>query len=139
MSMIVGMLFLLDPAAILSLALTGGAFLAMWAAFPWFYRFRLRRLTDGMFREGANPNVIGPRRVSLLGEYLIYATPMSQTITRWAGIERVIGEKDAIYILLSNTTAIPVPRNAFASVEQFEQFAKAATDFHANAKLSPIA
>jgi hypothetical protein len=60
-------------------------------------------------------------------------------ITRWAGIERVVCEPDAIYILLSGISALPVPRRAFATDEQFRQFARIAADLHAANKPAVVA
>jgi hypothetical protein len=139
MILIGSILIFFDPSAVASHVVMGAVFAGLFAAYPWFYRLRVRRMCEGMFREGANSNVIGPRRVTLLPEYLVYSTPMSQTITRWAGMERVLQEKEVIYLLLANVTAIPVPRRAFATDDQFQQFAKAAAEFHAAAKPAAIA
>jgi hypothetical protein len=130
MATIQGLLILFDPAAIVSHVATIVGMLAILAIYPWFYRRRLISLARGMYREGASPNLVGRRRLTLSRDYLIFSTPLAQTITRWAGIERVIREKDVIYFLLSNISAIPVPRRAFATDQQFQQFAQAGADYH---------
>jgi hypothetical protein len=132
MATIQGVLLLFEPTAIAAHAMTMVGMVAILAIYPWFYRFRLTNLARGMYREGASPNLVGRRRLTLSKDYLIFSTPLAQTITRWAGIERVIREKDVIYFLLSNISAIPVPLRAFANEEQFQKFAQAGREYHSS-------
>lgn len=115
------------------LAATGVVFgLFTMGGWPFMYRWRVQRLVHRLY-SGSRVNVVGPRRVILSPEFVAYSSPMSQTVTRWAGIEGIIAEPQALYILVSAISAIPVPRRAFANDADFERFVAAARDFHGRA------
>jgi YcxB-like protein len=116
------------------LAATGVAFgLLTVGGWPFFYRWRIHRLIHRLYAEGQNYNVVGPRRLVLSPEFLTYSSPISQTVTRWIGVERIVAEPQALYIMVSAISAIPVPRRAFANDADFDRFVAAAHEFHSRA------
>ena len=100
---------------------------------PLLHRWRVKRLVHRLHAGSRNPNVVGPRRVVLSPEFVTYSSAMSQTVVRWAGIEAIITEPQALYILVSAVSAVPVPRRAFATEADFERFVAAAREFHERA------
>ena len=98
---------------------------------PAIFHWRAGKMIRNIFREGKNLAILGPRRLTLTPQYLMHASPVVQTVTRWIGIERIVVDPNAIYILQSSTSAFIVPRRAFADEAQFRQFADKATEFHA--------
>jgi hypothetical protein len=104
------------------------------ALFPWIFRFMRQRVVRIMLKESANANVIGRRRLTLSPEYVVYSTPLSQTITRWAAVESISCEPKAIYLRLAQIQAIVVPRHAFGDESQYLKFAQAAMDFQTRAR-----
>jgi YcxB-like protein len=116
------------------LAAVGGTFgLFAVGGWPFIHRWRVKRLVHRLYSGSQNPNVVGPRRVVLSPEFVTYSSAMSQTVVRWAGIEAIIAEPQALYILVSAVSAVPVPRRAFATEADFERFVAAARDFHGRA------
>jgi hypothetical protein len=100
------------------------------------YRTGIRRLHTRLYREGANRTLVGPRRLTLTPEFVDYATPLSQSMTRWLGVEKVEVTDQALYIYLSSFSGISVPRRAFVSTEEFEQFANRAKELQTAAQRS---
>ena len=103
----------------------------MGALWPAIFRWRAGAMIRNVFREGKNLSVLGARRLTLTPQYILYSSPLMQVVTRWVGIERVVVEPDAIYIMSSATSAFIVPRRALADEAQFRRFAETATQFHA--------
>jgi hypothetical protein len=131
LTVILPQLFMPGPSGWVNTAITAPIAVALWLSFPWFYRFKGSRNVRGLVREGAELNVVGRRRLSLSPEFIVYSTPLSQTVSRWQAIERIAWNRDALYIMLASNSALSVPRRAFASEVQFQQFVERATEFHA--------
>jgi len=112
--------------------LFGSMMLAVMAVvWPAIFRWRAGAMIRNVFREGKNLSVLGARRLTLTPQYVMYSSPITQAVTRWLGIERILVEPDAIYIMSSSTSAFIVPRRALADEAQFQRFAETATQFHA--------
>ena len=108
--------------------------LMLWLAYPIYYRWKVSRLARAMYSEGVS-NLVGRRRLSLSADYVVFSSPLSQSIIRWAGIEQVVVQREATYLLLSKISAIVVPRRAFATDEQFNAFAQLAEGLHRDRSL----
>jgi hypothetical protein len=70
----------------------------------------------------------------LTPEFVDYATPLSQSMTRWLGVEKVEATDQALYLYLSSFSGITVPRRAFVSTDEFERFANRAKELLAAAQ-----
>ena len=106
-------------------AMTAIAYFRLRGRMQWSTRLLLR----GMYQEGRDLNVFGPRQVALTPDYLLYSAPLSQSTWRWQGIERVVRDGDYLFIQASSVAAIIVPRRAFVDEAAFARFILAATEF----------
>ena len=103
--------------------LLGGAFLiAIWGYRMFASRYVIRRTLQKAYADGKNLSVVGPRRIKITPEFLIYSAPLSQSVHRWAGIEKVRADRDGIYIFISSLSAFVLPRRAFNSEQHFREF-----------------
>jgi hypothetical protein len=110
-------------------------FLVLAVLFPFFFRWRIRQQITRMYREGSSLNLVGPRKLTLTPEYLVYASPISQTTMRWVGVDEIVRTPSELFVKLSSIQAIVVPRRAFGSDTQFAQFCQAAEDYRKSAKM----
>lgn len=129
-ALVIAGVFLMDGRPIrhhmVFLGMLFGFFVLVWFLYPVVYRRRLQSAVTQMYSEGRNRAFDEPRRITLSSEFLTYATPLSQSVTRWAAIERVATTDEHIFIYLSSVAAITVPRSAFSSPEDFAAFASRA-------------
>gem|GEM_PF-3080430 len=102
--------------------------LIVWFLYPALHRRRLKQAVTQMYSEGRNRLFEGPRRLTLSPSYLVYSTPMSQSIIRWAAIEKVAASESHLFIYLTSVTAVTVPRGAFASAAEFDTFSSRASE-----------
>lgn len=126
---VVVVLFSMLPNETAGLLATGAVALMFWLAYPAYYRWKVSRLARSIYSVGVS-NLVGRRRLSLSADYVAFSSPLSQTIMRWAGIERIVVQREVIYLLISQISAIIVPRRAFANDEQFDAFARTAEELH---------
>lgn len=108
---------------------SGPLLLALWAYRILGRRYLIRRNLQRAFAGGKNLSVFGPRRITITPEFLMYAAPLSQSVHRWAGVEKVRADKDGIYIFVSSLSAFVLPRRAFNSEQHFREFAQAAEKY----------
>ena len=101
--------------------------------FPWAYRRKLRKIVDGMVSEGQNRGLLTRRRVTISLESVTESSEHSQTSTAWRAVERVVIADENAYIYTSALAAIIVPRRAFASSSEFEEFVRIAKANHEKA------
>jgi hypothetical protein len=113
--------------------------LILWSFVPLLRRGQVKRIIRRMYVEGHNYNLIGPRRLTISREFLAVASPWSHSLTRWAGIAEIRREPEAVYFCIASSTAVIAPRRAFATDEQFRQFAQAAGDFQSQARNLAVA
>ena len=114
----------------LTVCFLGGAFLlAIWAYRVFASRYLLRRALQKAYAGGKNFNVVGPRRIKITPEFLMHSSPLSQSVYRWAGVEKVRGDREGIYIFVSSLAAFVLPRRAFNSEQHFQEFAATAEKY----------
>lgn len=101
--------------------------------FPWAYRRKLRKIVDGMIGEGKNRALFGHRIVTISEDAVTSAGEHSQTATDWRAVEKVVASDEHAYIYTSAMTAIIIPRRAFASVSEFEEFIRTARGYYEKA------
>jgi len=101
--------------------------------FPWLYRRRFRKSIDRMLSEGQNRGLFTRRQTSLSNEGIKVTTEFNQTMIAWRGVERIVHNDDYAFIYISSMSAIVVPRRAFSSSSEFDQFIKTAIDYRNSA------
>src|SRR4051812_35690852 len=92
--------------------------------FPLAYRWKLRRIIAAMVQEGESRTLFTRHRVSISPEGISDATEFSQNSIKWNGVERVIVDGDYAFIYFNALAAIIVPKRAFATAAEFEQFVR---------------
>jgi hypothetical protein len=102
-------------------------------SYPRIQEWQLRTMVERMYGEGRNLLLYGPRRVALTPQFLNNASPHSQSVTRWLGVEKLVVAERALYIYISSVSSIVIPRRAFSSDDHFQTFFHTAQEFHAQA------
>jgi hypothetical protein len=101
--------------------------------FPWAYRRKLRKIVAGMVSEGQNRGLFGRHRVAISEGGITESGEFGQTSTAWRAVERVARNSDYAFVYTNALAAIIIPRRAFAAPTEFEEFVRAASDYHERA------
>jgi hypothetical protein len=104
--------------------------------FPWNYRRKLRKIIAGMVSEGANRGLLGRHRVTISPENVSESGDFVQISTAWRAVEKVVALEEHAYIYLNALAAIIVPRRAFATPGEFDEFVRTASHYHGQAAVS---
>ena len=64
----------------------------------------------------------GPYRLELTSEGVVHVTPRAQTEIEWSAIRNLQETKNLLLIVDDRPRMIPLPRRAFASVDEQQQF-----------------
>lgn len=121
------------PLWFLGLAILG----AWYAAFPRRVERLALRHTARMYAEGRNAGLLGPHRLELEPEWLVERSPLREVRTHWRAVEKVVLEREHIFIYVSGFTAVIVPVRAFASEAQRHALLAAIEERQAAAPASP--
>jgi len=95
--------------------------------FPLAYRWKLRKIIAAMLAEGKSRSLFTRHRVSLSPDGVTDSTEFGQNSAKWGAVERVVGNDDYAFIYTNALAAAIVPRRAFASASDFEEFIKLAS------------
>src|SRR5918996_6444065 len=96
-----------------ALGLVGLGFaFAFWWIFPKRYERGLRDTVAKLYGEGKNLDVLGPTRLELDDEFLAEITPTRSVRTRWAAVEQCVETSDHLFIYVTGSTAIIVPKRS---------------------------
>lgn len=106
-----------------------GLCIALTAGLPHLNRWLVRRSVLKLVNPGRNLNLVGLRRMTISPEFLISASPITQTISRWVGVEKVLVEDDCLFIFVTTVSAFVLPRRAFNSEQHFREYAAAAEKY----------
>jgi len=101
--------------------------------FPWAYRRKLRKIIAGMVSEGQNRGLFSRHRTTISPEGIADSGQFGQSSTAWRAVERVARNGDYAFVYTNALAAIIIPRRAFAAPAEFEEFVRAATDYHEKA------
>ncbi len=112
----------------------GPVFYLVW--YPWAYRRKLKKIVEGMIVEGRNKILFGRQRVVLSPDAIIKSGQYDQTSIAWAAVERVVKDREHLFIYTSALTAFIVPQRAFADSVGFDQFAMTALSHYEHAVAS---
>ncbi|MBX5480808.1 MAG: YcxB family protein [Myxococcaceae bacterium] len=93
------------------LGAVGFAFaLAFWFMFPRRYERGLRETVAKLYAEGKNLDVLGPTTLTLDEEFITETTPTREVRTRWGAVERVVDAPMHVFIYVTGSTALILPR-----------------------------
>lgn len=102
--------------------------------FPWAYRRKVRKMIAGVISEGGNRSLFCRHRVAISPDGISDSGEFGHASTDWRAIERVVQDVDHAFVYTNALAAIIVPRRAFSVPSEFEEFVRAATDFHEKAR-----
>jgi hypothetical protein len=88
---------------------------AFWWMFPRRYERGLRDSVAKLYGEGKNLDVLGPTRLELDEEFLTETTPTRSVRTRWAAVERCVETDDHLFVYVTGSTALIVPKRSLAT------------------------
>ncbi|WP_425614978.1 YcxB family protein [Anatilimnocola sp. NA78] len=74
------------------------------------------------YEKGKNLGLLGLRRITINPEFLIFTSTLCQSAFRWEGIEKVGSDAKGLYVYSTALTAYVIPRHAFASDQQFQDY-----------------
>jgi hypothetical protein len=92
----------------------------------------VRRNLRTHYGKGRNLNLIGVRRLTITPDYVMFASPLCQSVTRWLGMEKVEADAQGIYLYNTSLTAYIIPRRAFNSEQHQAEFHAKAAEYLAN-------
>jgi hypothetical protein len=106
--------------------------------FPWAYRRKVRKIIAGMAGEGHNRALFSHHRVEISPQGIADASDLRQSSTAWRAVERVVKIGDYTFVYVSASSAIIVPRRAFATPTEFEEFVRTTRSYHEKAVAQPL-
>jgi hypothetical protein len=99
------------------------------AVYPAIYRAWLSRVVRGMFSEGSLEPLLGRKEVSITPVEIVETGASRSTTVRWSCVQRIEQAPDVLYVYISATEAIVLPRRAFADEAAFAAFHAAARQY----------
>lgn len=89
----------------------------------WYLRRTLRRaIVELLNEEKPDQGQLGSHKISLTETELVETTHVGQSLTKWAGVDRVEQNDDYIFIYTTPHAAFIVPKRSFDSKHQAESF-----------------
>lgn len=113
-----------------ALVFTSVVGLAFFFAHNWIVQFRA-------YRDGESHGILGEHTITLTPDGLCERTAVNQTTANWRGIYRVVGTPQHIFIFNQPNAAHTIPRRAFASPADAEQFLATAQAYFEAARTDP--
>lgn len=130
--LLVGLIPLLRPAA-RALWAVSAVFIGAACLLPFNFNKAARRIVDKMLSEGQNKGLLGLKEVTLSPAEIGTTGALRSASTRWPAVERIVTTDEALYVYVSALEALIVPRRAFETPQEFEDFAATARRFQAEA------
>jgi hypothetical protein len=103
------------------------------AYFPWAYRRKVRKIVAGMVDEGQNRSLFGLHRMAISPDGIAESGEFGQSSTAWRAVERIARDGDYAFVYINALAAIIIPRRAFPTSTEFEQFVSAAVTYREKA------
>jgi hypothetical protein len=79
-----------------------------------------------LYKEGANPNVATPTRLSITPDGITAVSEIAGGSIRWSGVTKIVTTEDHAFLLLGFANAIVVPKRAFRDESEFDKFVEEA-------------
>ena len=105
----------------LTTAMVGVPVLFGWLLMPIGYRKRLHALWIERYRNELEQQG-GYRHVTCNSNGIVSMSDRAMTVYRWRGVSAIVAAPQAIYVYVSKSSAIIIPRRALGTDENSEQF-----------------
>ena len=102
-------------------------------AVPFNHRKSVRTIVGRMLQEGTNKGLLGLKEITLTPVEICATGALRSSTTRWPAVEKVVTTEEALYVYISAIEAIVIPRRAFGTSAEFEDFAATARRYQAEA------
>ena len=121
---------IVDPSAWIILGLFLGLVGAIsYFSYPARLRRRSRRLVEHIYMEGQNRGLFTRRRMTITPETITDATEISVTTMKWVAVEKIAVDQRHVYFYVSAASAFILPKAAFATEEEFQEFVETAQGY----------
>lgn len=87
-----------------------------------YSKWKLRRITKRMLKEGRNPGFDGECTTTLQADGIHERRPSGINMRTWESVERIVTTPEHLFIYTSAIEAFVIPRRAFASDLEFANF-----------------
>ncbi|MDO8683103.1 MAG: YcxB family protein [Armatimonadota bacterium] len=115
-----------------------GAIIPLWIIiYPRLQRKRIREFAIQSFDKGKNRLVIGEHNLELTEDYLKACFLGYEAKFDWIIVEKIIENKDYLFIHIFADSAIIVPRNRMENPEQFPALVKLTRQYFDQANAQP--
>lgn len=101
-------------------------------AYPWSIRRSINGLGRQVAKEGRNRGLLTAHHFSIDEAGLVDRTSVTETRTSWEGVERVVQTDAHIFIYVSATSAHVIPKSAFATPQQAQEFFELARKYQSS-------
>ena len=108
-----------------SQVIAGGAGLILFLIYPRFARSDIRKRSAKLLREGQAPGSTGRVQLTLLPEGLLSRSRSGESLLRWSATEKLVMDEQHLLLYYAPLLAVIVPRRAFASAADEQQFIEA--------------
>ena len=102
------------------IALLGAAFI--FCLFPQIWRYAIRRQALSMIKVGAYKAFTGNHTLTVAPDGIHSVSPLGESRYHWNAITEVKRSDEQIFLFISETAALPLPRRAFADAAQEAAF-----------------
>lgn len=90
--------------------------------YPKILYHNLRKQTKKFLNEGENKGVLGRHHLSFSEQGIVEKTEYGEDKVTWRTINKIIADKNYIYIYKSSTMAYVIPQNAFMDIHTQRTF-----------------
>ncbi len=89
------------------------------------------------FRDGTFDAYTRPQTVEVSADGVRFTGAAGESLTPWSSIVDIAVDRNTIYFFVTSLTAYIVPRSAFASADEFDEFLRNARELQASAANLP--
>ena len=94
----------------------------MYFIIPTIYKYNTLSNVRGMLKEADNKSILGKRVLEISDKGIIYKNIAGEGSYNWQSIIRIEENDQYIFLYQSSTSAIILPKRAFASIEEKKEF-----------------
>lgn len=98
--------------------------LIFFLVYPWFYRQADAETLRKWLEAGKDDAMFGAQTVVVSQEGLITRDRAGESMTKWAAVQNVAQSEKHLFVYTSSARAIIVPKRAFASEHDLEEFTR---------------
>ena len=90
-----------------------------------YARWRTRQVSRRLLSEGTNAGFYGECELAIGADGLTESRPSGSTTRKWSSVERIASTSHYLFVYTSGIEAFVVPRRAFQTEPEFNEFANA--------------